>query len=122
MTAESNDAYIGIDLGTTYSSISYYNPQINKSEIIKLENRKDSIPSWISIYNYLNGGAIVGQTAKNEINSDYVAFDVKRIIGRELHEIDENELKSLDGKLKEIDGKLMIDLFNQPKNRKGKKC
>ena len=118
MTAESNDAYIGIDLGTTYSSISYYNPQINKSEIIKLENRKDSIPSWISIYNYLNGGAIVGQTAKNEINSDYVAFDVKRIIGRELHEIDENELKSLDGKLKEIDGKLMIDLFNQPKNQR----
>ena len=82
--------YIGIDLGTTYSSISYYDAGKNESELIQFVNSY-AIPSWITLSDYANSGADVGDVAKNDIEEDCVAYDVKRIIGRKYSEVEQTE-------------------------------
>ena len=75
---------IGIDLGTTYSSLSYRDVQTRKIVPLRFNNQL-SIPSWISIST--PGELLVGQEAKNDINSQCVGFNSKRLIGLTMVEL-----------------------------------
>ncbi len=66
--------YVGIDLGTTYSAVAYFNKDTNQVEILKNSLDKDTTPSVI----YLEGkSVIIGEEAKQaqkDGNSNTAAF------------------------------------------------
>lgn len=72
---------IGIDLGTTYSCIAYF--QNCKAEIIANDQGNHITPSIVAFTD--RGERLVGDGAKNQatINPENTIFDVKRLIGRE---------------------------------------
>ena len=72
---------VGIDLGTTYSSISYYDKEKDDIVIVEIDN-KQSIPSWISLSDLENGRIIVGDEAKNDPRKECVCYDSKRLLGK----------------------------------------
>ena len=88
-----NKLYVGIDLGTTFSSISYWDGNTKEPKMIKF-NEDDSIPSWISFGQCEIGGTIVGREAKNEIHSEYVCYDSKRIIGKQMSQIEFDDMNN----------------------------
>ena len=109
--------HLGIDLGTTYSSLSFFNETSHKSEIVRISNY-ESIASWVSISNIRQrSGALVGNPAKEDIKSNCVVYDVKRIIGKPFQEIGENEKKELFKKLINVNGKPKICLYNYNTNK-----
>ena len=62
---------VGIDLGTTYSAISFYNEITKKPELIRDNSGKENIASWISMENFhetekfkANERIIIGNAAK----------------------------------------------------------
>ena len=73
------DFVLGIDLGTTYSSVCIW--RNGKSEIIPNKNGKLSTPSIVA---FTKNERIIGQAAKNQIIRNYhnTVFDSKRLIGR----------------------------------------
>lgn len=56
---------LGIDLGTTNSVVAYVNPAYNKAEVIPNAERRNITPSVVQLRP--EGGAVVGETAKQEI-------------------------------------------------------
>lgn len=82
----SDDLYIGIDLGTTYSSVAVYNAKTKRAEVISIENQQ-AIPSKVC---YLpNGNTVVGKRA-NDVSYTYpkrVIFDSKRMLNKKYFEI-----------------------------------
>lgn len=70
---------IGIDLGTTYSSISYWNK--DHCEIIPNKEGKNTTPSWVS---FSDTEIYIGDRAKAyaSLNQKNTLYDVKRIIGK----------------------------------------
>lgn len=80
---------IGIDLGTTYSSLSYPDQHGNIIALKLLDGQSTSMPSWISISK--PGKLIVGQEAKDDINLQCVGFNSKRLIGLTIDEINEDD-------------------------------
>ena len=95
MAKTATEFSIGIDLGTTNSSIGYYDSVKNDIEIVK-ENQPDGLyPSYVSLANYEEDETVlVGKAAKNEIHVDYALYDAKRIIGKDLTEISQFEKKN----------------------------
>jgi endoplasmic reticulum chaperone BiP len=76
---------IGIDLGTTFSVVGIY--RNGKVEIIPNEQGNRITPSVVSFTP--SGGVLVGEAAKNNIqfNPQNTLYDVKRLIGRKLSEV-----------------------------------
>lgn len=73
------DICIGIDLGTTFSAVSYWN--IDKCEIIPNKDGKNITPSWIS---FTDKEILIGDAAKLKAlyNPENTLYDIKRIIGK----------------------------------------
>lgn len=68
---------IGIDLGTTYSSVGVF--QYGKVEIITNEQRNQTIPSYGA---YTNTERLIADAAKNQVamNLTNTIFDAKHLI------------------------------------------
>ena len=94
---------VGIDLGTTYSAISFYNEITKKPELIRDKSERENIASWISMENFHDSGnfkandrIIIGNAAKDTGLGDYVIYDAKRLIGKDYKTVYENDKKALD--------------------------
>ena len=76
----SSSHIIGIDLGTTFSVVAFYNNQ-SEIEIISDENDRRTTPSVVSYY---KGSRVVGESAVklSTICPEDTIFAIKRIIGR----------------------------------------
>ena len=70
---------IGINLGTTYSSVGIF--QDDKVEIIANDQGIRTIPSYVA---FTDSERLVGDPAKYQaaMNTEGTAFDAKRLIGR----------------------------------------
>lgn len=97
---------IGIDLGTTYSCVGFYDA--GKVEIIANDLGSRTTPSYVS---FSDEGRLVGQGAKNQapMNPENTIFDAKRFIGREYRdEAVQRELKNLPYTVRNKNGKPVI--------------
>lgn len=81
-TKQAGNVVIGIDLGTTYSCVTYWKD--NNVVIIPNDQGQMTTPSYVSFSK--SGKRIVGQAAKLEAprNPANTIFDVKRFIGQTL--------------------------------------
>ena len=79
---------IGIDLGTTYSCVYYYDTDTNQPHVILNDIGKPTTPSIVAFID--KNIRLVGDTAKLQANdnSRNTIFDVKRLIGREYNDIE----------------------------------
>jgi len=95
------ETIVGIDLGTTFSCISAYNPVDKKVEVIPLAQGR-TMPSWVA---FTPEGKTVGHPAKSQVasNPNNTVYDVKRFIGRPFNdEIVKAECKAFPFKV--VDG------------------
>jgi heat shock protein 1/8 len=74
-----SEIIIGIDLGTTFSAVSYWNK--DHCEIIPNKDGKNTTPSWIS---FTNKEVLIGERARlnANVNQKNTLFSVKRVIGK----------------------------------------
>ena len=72
---------IGIDLGTTYSCVGYFNRNSNSVDIIANDQGQRTTPSYVA---FTEQERLIGDSAKNQasMNPENTLYDVKRIIGR----------------------------------------
>ena len=108
---------IGIDLGTTFSSIAAWNINHKLPELLKTPQDQTTIPSYISLSEMTGNGMIVGQRAKNDIESECIIFDSKRILGRTFVKIDKKDIEMWPFDVKD-DGRPYIVVRN-PLNEQG---
>ena len=104
---EKEEIIVGIDLGTTNSSIGIW--RNNKLEIIPDEYGNRTIPSIVS---YTNRTKYVGYEAKNqcELNPANTYYEVKRLIGRKYNDQTvKNDLPFLSYKIKDSDNKILLE-------------
>ena len=89
--SEIRHLYLGIDIGTTNSLLSFYSDE--KIELLSFENDKTSEPSWIQLYqkdpnDEKSKELKFGKTAKDSLtHSTSTIFDVKKFIGRGFDEV-----------------------------------
>lgn len=99
---------IGIDLGTTYSCVGYW--QNNRVEIIPNDQGNRTTPSYVAF----NGTErLIGDGAKNQISMDpkNVVFDAKRLIGRNYNDPEvQSDMKFWPFKVIERNGKPYIQV------------
>lgn len=76
-----NNPILGIDLGTTNSSVAYINPEYDRAEVIPNEEGKNITPSVVQLR--VDGTTIVGDEAKQEIaiEKENTAHFFKRDMG-----------------------------------------
>ena len=74
------ESYIGIDLGTTFSAVAYYNEKLGKPEIINDESDISTVASQVA---FTEEGVVVGNRARTQqvINPRNTIYDIKRMIG-----------------------------------------
>jgi len=95
------ETIVGIDLGTTFSCISAWNPVDKKVEVIPTPHGR-TMPSWVA---FLPTGKTVGHPAKSQVasNPTNTVYDVKRFIGRPFNDATvQDEIKSFPFKV--VDG------------------
>merc|ERR1711985_36457 len=82
-TTHSNMPAIGIDLGTTYSCVGYF--QNDRVEIIANEQGNRTTPSYVA---FTDSERLVGDGAKSQVamNPRNSVFDAKRLIGRKFQD------------------------------------
>lgn len=90
---DSHEPVIGIDLGTTFSVVAWWDWATNKVEIITNEQGNRTTPSVVS---YHKNELLVGETARNKlpINPENTIYNAKRIIGRGFSQIRDEDLRS----------------------------
>ena len=86
----SQEAAVGIDLGTTNSLVAYMN--LAKPEVIPGEDDDKLVPSVVSLA--VDGSLIVGNAARQELidHPERSIYSVKRLMGRGIEDVRE-ELK-----------------------------
>ncbi|GAB1226666.1 hypothetical protein ENUP19_0299G0002 [Entamoeba nuttalli] len=114
MAVESDSFSIGIDLGTTYSSVSYYDIVRKESVILQDEQKKEQVASWVSLSQLDKSGyTIIGDGAKSDANSDCVIYDSKRIIGRNESDVNYEHRDNWPFEVKSRDnGNAYIECYN----------
>ncbi|GAB1221145.1 hypothetical protein ENUP19_0067G0008 [Entamoeba nuttalli] len=113
MSVESDSFSIGIDLGTTYSSVSYYDIVRKESVILQDEKAKEQVASWVSLSQLTTGGFAVVGDAKDDTHSDCVIYDSKRIIGRDVEEVNYEDCDNWPFEVKSRDnGRAYIECYN----------
>ncbi|EAY15261.1 dnaK protein [Trichomonas vaginalis G3] len=77
--------YLGIDLGTTFSSAAIYNPDTKTTEVIEIDGKKE-LPSMVA---FNVSPHVVGEPAKGQllIEPTAVAYDSKRMIGQSYDDV-----------------------------------
>jgi heat shock 70kDa protein 1/2/6/8 len=75
-------AAIGIDLGTTYSCVGYFNPKTNSVEIISNPQGNRTTPSYVT---FTDHEILVGEASKNQVTRDPVntIYDAKRLLAQQ---------------------------------------
>ena len=73
--------HLGIDLGTTFSCVAYFNDRLKRPEVIENDLGYRTTPSIVA---FTDEGRLIGQAAKNEevLNPTNAVFDAKRMIGK----------------------------------------
>jgi molecular chaperone DnaK (HSP70) len=73
---------VGIDLGTTYSAVAAFDPDLEQAEIILNDKQRGTTPSVVA-WNPQSGKVTVGQEAKASIAQDpgNVVIEIKREMG-----------------------------------------
>jgi molecular chaperone DnaK (HSP70) len=102
-----DDPVVGIDLGTTYSSVSIW--RNNKVEVLSDEYGTHNFPSVVS---FGHNRMYIGNEARNqiELNPDNTFHNVKRIIGRKFDDKEvQMEIPYLSYKITDNDGRLKIE-------------
>eukprot|EP00698_Gefionella_okellyi_P012997 TRINITY_DN352_c1_g1_i1.p1 TRINITY_DN352_c1_g1~~TRINITY_DN352_c1_g1_i1.p1 ORF type:complete len:665 (-),score=188.68 TRINITY_DN352_c1_g1_i1:87-2081(-) len=81
--SDTSEVWIGIDLGTTYSCVAFWNGE--RVEIIANDQGNYTTPSYVAFdeVQRLIGDAAKNQAAKNPRNT---VFDAKRLIGRKFND------------------------------------
>ena len=113
-------SYIGIDLGTTNSSVGLYDEHSNKVIIIPNEEGKFSTPSIVS---FTETNILIGNAAKNNltINPSNTIYDLKRFIGRTFKDmIIQEDKEFVTYKLEENNGVPIIKIGYKNKLREMK--
>ncbi len=79
--AEQDDIIIGIDLGTTYSCVAWWDAKWNRTEIIPNDQGNMITPSVVAFIPE-TGELLVGAAAKNQaaMNPENTVFDAKRYV------------------------------------------
>ena len=85
---EDYEGQIGIDLGTTYSCVAFWNQ--DHVEIIQNENGSNTTPSWVS---FDENEILVGEFAKKQAsrNPQGTIFGIKRLMGKRFSDDDVQE-------------------------------
>jgi heat shock protein 1/8 len=102
------DYTVGIDLGTTYSVICYWNEAKQIVEVIENEQGNRTTPSFVS---FTGEECIVGDSAKSSASSNpkNTIFDVKRLMGKKITDDDiKEELSRLPYEVVEHDNTLKV--------------
>jgi len=81
--AGNNRVAIGIDLGTTFSCVGYWDNEKGDVDIIANNAGNRITPSWVSLY---KGDWLVGEDAKKRATKTNTIYDAKRLIGRKFKE------------------------------------
>ena len=107
---------IGIDLGTTYSCVSVWKD--GEAQVLANSEGDRTTPSWVA---FTDDGRLVGDSAKRQAaqNTKRTLFNVKRIIGRQFSECQE-EVKIMPFTVKEdkATGKpiIEVEVDDEPKD------
>ena len=106
---------IGIDLGTTYSSISFYNKDKQRAQIVNKYDVSSSFPSQIHFSPTSNGNWIIELPSENLLNNQTRMFDSKRFIGKSYSQSLSDYFENGTFELihSENDDRPMMKLFNE---------
>ena len=93
MTNQREPYCVGIDLGTTYSSIAYFSAAENRAQMINTTTGGRATPSHVSLTYLSNNDKwlyMVGESAVSDVTKASL-YDSKRFIGKNYSEYTENE-------------------------------
>jgi len=107
---------IGIDLGTTYSVVAFYDAKNQKAEVIANELGSTITPSVVSYTD--KGERIIGEAAKSNapVNPKNTFYDAKRLIGRRFGEVLQKDAKLLSYDIVNKEGRVYIKVQKTPKD------
>ncbi|GAB1227200.1 hypothetical protein ENUP19_0327G0010 [Entamoeba nuttalli] len=84
--------HIGIDLGTTYSSIAIYSEnETHPVEVLEISNNEFSIPSWVEIFKGKDGLRKYNVSVRAKISGGICLHDSKRLIGETVKHYNEQK-------------------------------
>ncbi len=101
---------VGIDLGTTYSAVSYWNPSTNRVDVIANEFGERTTPSVVA---FTDQERLVGAAAQNQAhkNPENTIYDAKRLIGRPFSDPNIQKMRSnWPFEVKNVDEKPVIEV------------
>ncbi|EAX87594.1 dnaK protein [Trichomonas vaginalis G3] len=93
--------FVGIDLGTTFSTVAVYKPAQKSFDVLKIDG-DTQVPSVIAFGDEL----VYGQRAKSLMANipQNTVYDSKRMIGKMYSELDENDIRNWPFKVNDYGG------------------